>query len=367
MRRLLVLPGDGIGPEVVDQVVRVIDWLRRRRNIDLDVVNGLVGGAAFEATGSPLPDETLANALDCDAILFGAVGGPQWESLDFSLRPERGLLGLRKELGLYANLRPARVYDALADASTLRGDLVAGLDIVIVRELTGGIYFGEPRGVESLPEGGRRGINTEVYSSEEIRRIARVAFELARGRRGLVHSIDKANVLESSELWRQEVQALHDADYSEIDLKHLYVDNAAMQLVREPKQFDVVVTTNMFGDILSDLAAMLTGSLGMLPSASLGDAAGKGGRRGLYEPVHGSAPDIAGRDMANPIAQISSFAMLLRYSFRLDEDADLIDSAIQAVLAGGLRTADIMQAGKAKVSTTVMGDSILRGLDNLAA
>ena len=367
MRRLLVLPGDGIGPEVVDQVLRIIDWLRRRRNIDFDVVNGLVGGAAFEATGSPLPDETLADALDCDAVLFGAVGGPQWETLDFSLRPERGLLGLRKELGLFANLRPARVYDALADASTLRGDLVAGLDIMIVRELTGGIYFGEPRGVETLPEGGRRGINTEVYSSDEIRRIARVAFELARGRRGLVHSIDKANVLESSELWRQEVQALRDTDYPELELKHMYVDNAAMQLVREPKQFDVIVTTNMFGDILSDLAAMLTGSLGMLPSASLGEATGMGGRRGLYEPVHGSAPDIAGCGIANPIAQISSFAMLLRYSFQLDEDADLIDSAIQTVLAGGLRTADIMQAGKAKVSTTVMGDSILRGLDNLAA
>ena len=365
--RLLVLPGDGIGPEVTDQVMRVIDWLRRRRSVDLEAVPGLVGGAAFEATGSPVPEETISNALECDAVLLGAVGGPQWDSLDFDLRPERGLLGLRKAMAVYANLRPARVFDALAEASTLKSELVTGLDIMIVRELTGGIYFGEPRGVETLAEGGRRGVNTEVYTSDEIRRVARVGFDLARTRHSLVHSIDKANVLESGQLWRQEVQALRDAEYGDVELKHMYVDNAAMQLVREPKQFDVIVTTNMFGDILSDFGAMLTGSLGMLPSASLGDAKDESARPGLYEPVHGSAPDIAGRDIANPIAQISSFAMLLRYSLDMSDEADLIENAVQSVLAGGLRTADIMQPGKAKVSTTVMGDAIIRGLDSLAA
>ncbi len=366
-RKLLVLPGDGIGPEVVDQVMRVIDWMRRRRGIGFDIQTGLIGGAAYEATGSPLPDKTLAEAKSCDAVLFGAVGGPRWESLDFSLRPERGLLGLRKELGLYANLRPAHVFDSLIEASSLKAELVSGLDIMIVRELTGGIYFGLPRGIEFTADGERRGVNTEVYTTTEIQRVARVAFDLARKRRRLVHSIDKANVLESGELWRQEIQAVHDAEYDDVTLKHMYVDNAAMQLVRDPKQFDVIVTTNMFGDILSDLAAMLTGSLGMLPSASLGEAGQSGARRGLYEPVHGSAPDIAGRDVANPIAGIFSFAMLLRYSFDMPEDADMIERVVERVLDGGLRTSDIMHTGKAKVSTTVMGDAILRGLDKLAA
>ena len=365
-RKLLVLPGDGIGPEVMRETIRIVEWLAKHRQIDFDLTEGLVGGAAYDATGTPYPDETREAALACDAILFGSVGGPKWEGLDFALRPERGLLGLRKDLGLFANLRPAVVHEALADASSLKSELVAGLDCMIVRELTGGIYFGEPRGIETLADGSRRGINTEVYTTEEIRRFARVAFELARKRSGLVHSVEKANVLESSQLWREEVTALHAADYADVELRHMYADNAAMQLVREPKQFDVIVTTNLFGDILSDCAAMLTGSLGMLPSASLGAADRDGFSRGLYEPVHGSAPDIAGRNMANPLAEIQSLAMLLRYSFGMAAEAALIENAISEVLAGGLRTADIMQPGRAKVSTKVMGDAILHELDKHA-
>ncbi|MFQ5785887.1 MAG: 3-isopropylmalate dehydrogenase [Alphaproteobacteria bacterium] len=365
-RKLLILPGDGIGPEVMREVRRIVDWLGAHRGASFDIEEGLIGGAAYDATGTPYPDQTREAALACDAILFGSVGGPKWEALDFSLRPERGLLGLRKDLGLFANLRPAVVFEALADASTLKRDLVAGLDMMIVRELTGGIYFGEPRGVATLAGGERRGVNTEVYTTGEIRRVARVAFELARKRNGLVHSVDKANVLESSELWREEVQALHDDEYADIELRHMYADNAAMQLVRAPKQFDVIVTTNMFGDILSDCAAMLTGSLGMLPSASLGEPGADGFSRGLYEPVHGSAPDIAGRDAANPLAEVLSFAMLLRYSFGMTEEAALIEQAVESVLAGGLRTADIMQPKKARVSTSVMGDALLHELDKLA-
>ena len=294
-RKLLILPGDGIGPEVMGQARRIIDWLDQRRGAGFDVKEGLIGGAAYEATGSPFPDATLQAALESDAVLFGAVGGPEWEALDFSLRPERGILGLRKELELFANLRPAVVFEPLADASSLKRELVAGLDIMIVRELTGGLYFGEPRGIETLADGSRRGVNTEVYTTAEIRRVAKVAFELARKRRNLVHSLDKANVLESSELWREEVQTLHDEDYPDVELRHMYADNAAMQLVRQPKQFDVIVTSNIFGDILSDCAAMLTGSLGMLPSAALGEPDPDGFSRGLYEPVHGSAPDITGQ------------------------------------------------------------------------
>ena len=366
-RKLLILPGDGIGPEVMRQTRRVIEWLDEHRGLSFDVGEGLVGGAAYDATGTPFPKETLEAALASDAVLFGAVGGPKWDGLDFSLRPERALLGLRKELELFANLRPAVVFDALADASTLKRELVAGLDIMIVRELTGGIYFGEPRGIERLADGSRRGVNTEVYTTHEIQRVARVAFELARKRSGLVHSLDKANVLESGELWRQEVQALRDAEYADVELRHMYADNAAMQLVREPKQFDVIVTNNLFGDILSDCAAMLTGSLGMLPSASLGAPDGGGFSRGLYEPVHGTAPDIAGQDAANPLAEVLSFAMLLRYSFGMADEADLVEQAVEAVLAGGLRTADIMQPKKTRVSTSAMGDAVLRELDKLAA
>ena len=365
-KKLLILPGDGIGVEVIGQARRIIDWLERKRGISFEITEGLLGGAAYDATGTPFPAETLEKALAADAVLLGAVGGPKWDDLPFDKKPERGLLGIRKEMGLFANLRPAVVFDALADASTLKTELVAGLDIMIIRELTGGMYFGEPRGIETLPDGSRRGYNTLVYSTEEIRRIGRVAFEIARERGRKVCSVDKANVLEATVLWREEITKLRNEEYPDIDLSHMLVDNAAMQLVRYPKQFDVMVTENTFGDILSDCASMLTGSLGMLPSASLGAPDAKGNRRALYEPSHGSAPDIAGKDLANPLATILSLAMMLRYSFGLSVEANLIENAVKAVLAGGLRTADIMQPGKAKVSTTVMGESILRELDKLA-
>ncbi|WP_142849618.1 3-isopropylmalate dehydrogenase [Telmatospirillum sp. J64-1] len=362
--KLLFLPGDGIGPEVMAQVMRIIEWMAKKRGINFDVTSGLVGGASIDAHGVPLTDETLAAAMEADAVLLGAVGGPKWDNLPFDVKPERGLLGLRKEMGLFANLRPAVVFDALADASTLKHEVVAGLDIMIVRELTGGIYFGQPRGIDTLPDGTRKGYNTLVYTSPEVQRIAKVAFDLAMKRNKRVCSVDKANVLESTILWREEVEKVH-KEYPGVELSHMYVDNASMQLVRNPKQFDVMVTTNMFGDILSDCAAMLTGSLGMLPSASLGAADDKGKRRAMYEPVHGSAPDIAGKDLANPLATILSFAMMLRYSFNLDQDADLVEKAVENVLNGGLRTGDIMQPGKAKVSTTVMGEAVVRELDKL--
>ena len=365
-RNLLILPGDGIGPEVTAQALRIVDWLAANRSLGFDVTRGLIGGAAYDATGTPFPDDTLAAAKVSDAVLLGAVGGPKWDDLDFTLKPERGLLGLRKELGLFANLRPAVVFGPLAGASSLKPELIAGLDIMIVRELTGGIYFGEPRGIETLADGSRVGINTEVYSTAEIRRVGRVAFELARKRNKLVHSFDKANVMESGILWREEIQALHDADYPDVELRHMYADNAAMQLVRQPRQFDVMVTTNLFGDILSDCAAMLTGSLGMLPSASLGETDGQGLSQGLYEPVHGSAPDIAGQGLANPLAMIQSLAMLLRYSLGAAEEADLIGQAVGAVLESGLRTADIMQPDATQASTAMMGDAVIAELDKLA-
>lgn len=357
-KHILLLPGDGIGPEVVHETVKIMDWFSKNGSTQFTTSSALIGGAAYDAVGTPFPHETLAAAKKADAILLGAVGGPKWESLEYAKRPERGLLGLRKELQLFANLRPAICFDALADASTLKHNIIAGLDIMIVRELTGGIYFGQPRGVETLPDGTRRGINTEVYTSPEVERIARVAFDLASKRNGKVCSVDKANVLECTEMWREEVQKVHNKEYSKIELSHMYVDNAAMQLVRNPKQFDVMVTTNMFGDILSDIASMLTGSLGMLPSASLG----KPDTPGVYEPVHGSAPDIAGKGVANPIATILSFAMMLRYSFSMKAEADKLEVAVRKVLEQGLRTADIMQDGKTKVSTTQMGDAILKAL-----
>ena len=365
-RKVLMLPGDGIGPEVVGQVRRVMEWMEKRGIAGFDVTEDLVGGAAYDVHGTPLADETLEAAMAADAVLLGAVGGPKWDSLPFEAKPERGLLRLRKELELFANLRPALVFDALVDASTLKPEIVRGLDIMIVRELTGGIYFGEPRGIENLGWGERKGVNTQVYTTSEIRRVARVAFELALRRSGRVCSCEKANVMESGVLWREEVQKVHDDEYPEIALSHMYADNAAMQLVRDPKQFDVIVTDNLFGDILSDEAAMLTGSLGMLPSASLGAEDEDGRRRALYEPVHGSAPDIAGKDMANPLATLLSFSMMLRYSFDMGEEADLLDGAITNVLDGGMRTADIMQKGKARVSTTVMGDALLDELDRRA-
>ncbi len=365
-RTLLIVAGDGIGPEVMSEVLRVIEWLDKRRGIPFEVTQGLVGGAALDAEDTPLSDATMAKALAADAVLLGAVGGPKWDGLPFEKKPERGLLRLRKEMALFANLRPAPVFDALVDASPLKPEIVRGLDIVIVRELTGGVYFGEPRGITPLPEGGFRGVNTQVYTTSEIVRIARIAFELAGRRQGRVCSVEKANVMESGVLWRREVQALHDAEFPAIELSHMYADNCAMQLLRDPRQFDVIVTDNLFGDMLSDEAAMLTGSLGMLPSASLGEADAQGRRRALYEPVHGSAPDIAGRGIANPLASLLSFAMCLRWSFALDAEADLLEAAVKGVLDGGLRTADIMQPGKARVSTRVMGESIVRELDKLA-
>jgi 3-isopropylmalate dehydrogenase len=365
--KLLLLPGDGIGPEIMGEMKRVIQWLEHRRDISFELREGLVGGASCDAHDTPLTDETLELAMESDAILLGAVGGPQWDGLDFDHKPERGLLRLRKELDLFANLRPAICFEALVEASTLKPEVVRGLDLLIVRELTGGIYFGEPRGIETLPDGSRRGVNTQVYTTDEIRRVARVAFEQAAERSGRVCSTEKANVMESGVLWREEVQKLHDEEFPEIELSHMYADNCAMQLVRDPKQFDVIVTDNLFGDILSDEAGMLTGSLGMLPSASLGAADASGRRRALYEPVHGSAPDIAGRGEANPSAMLLSLAMALRHSFGLAEEAALIERSIENILGGGLRTADIMQAGMAKVSTVVMGDALARELDKLAA
>lgn len=357
-KHILLLPGDGIGPEVVKETEKIIRWFNDNSDKKFTTSVALIGGNAYDQTGSPFPEETLAQAQNADAILLGAVGGPKWENLDYSVRPERGLLALRKELELFANLRPAICFDALADASTLKKDIISGLDIIIVRELTGGIYFGQPRGVETLPNGIRRGVNTEVYTSPEVHRIAYVAFELASKRSKRVCSVDKANVLECTEMWREEVRKVHQGDYVDIELTHMYVDNAAMQLVRNPKQFDVIVTTNMFGDILSDIAAQLTGSLGMLPSASLGSP----NTPGVYEPIHGSAPDIAGMGIANPIATILSFAMMLRYSFDYKPEAEKLENAVRKVLENGLRTPDIMQPGMQKISTAEMGNAIINAL-----
>ena len=366
-RKLLLLPGDGIGPEVMNETRKAIDWFGKRGAVGFETEQALAGGSSYDEYGTPLTDATMDLALAADAVLFGAVGGPKWDELDFSVKPERGLLRLRKDMDLFANLRPAAVFDPLVEASTLKPEVVRGLDIMIVRELTGGIYFGEPRGVEALPGGGRRGVNTEVYTTPEIERVGRVAFDLARKRRGLVHSVEKANVMESGQMWREDMQALRDRDYADVELRHMYADNAAMQLVRNPGQFDVMVAGNLFADILSDCAAMLTGSLGMLPSASLGAADETGRRRALYEPVHGSAPDIAGKGKANPIAMLTSFAMMLRYSFDLAAEADLVENAVSRVLADGLRTADIMQEGMTEVSTAAMGDAVIAALETLAA
>src|SRR5690242_9508215 len=366
-KNLLILAGDGIGPEVMAQVKRVLDWFARNQALKFDVQEDLVGGCAIDKHGVPLTDETMGKAMKADAVLLGAVGGPKWDSLPFDKKPERGLLRLRKDMALFANLRPALVFDALAEASTLKTELVAGLDIMIVRELTGGVYFGQPRGIETLPNGERRGINTQVYTTSEIVRVARVAFELARKRNRKVCSVEKANVMESGVLWREEVTKLHEAEYSDVELSHMYADNCAMQLVRQPKQFDVIVTDNLFGDLLSDCAAMLTGSLGMLPSASLGAPDATGRRRALYEPVHGSAPDIAGQGKANPLAALLSYSMMLRYSFDLAKEADLLDQAAKNVVAKGFRTGDIMSPGATLVSTVQMGDEILKELDRLGA
>ena len=356
---LLILPGDGIGPEVMVEVRKVIEWFTINRGLEFDVSEDLVGGAAYDAHGTPLHDDTMKKALDVDAVLLGAVGGPKYDNLDFSLKPERGLLRLRKEMDLYSNLRPAQCFDALADFSSLKPEVVSGLDIMIVRELTSGIYFGEPRGI--ITEGNERvGINTQRYTESEIERVARSAFELAKRRGNKVCSMEKANVMESGVLWRETVDKIHQAEYPDVELSHMYADAGAMQLCRWPKQFDVIVTDNLFGDILSDTAAMLTGSLGMLPSASLGAPMANGRPKALYEPVHGSAPDIAGQGKANPIACILSFAMALRYSFDEGVEADRLEEAIENVLSKGARTHDLLgKEGITPLSTSEMGDAIL--------
>ncbi|QEP44149.1 3-isopropylmalate dehydrogenase [Ectothiorhodospiraceae bacterium BW-2] len=359
--KIAILPGDGIGQEIVAEAVKVLQVLQQEYGLNLETEEAPVGGTAYDIAGHPLPDSTLKLAQEADAVLLGAVGGYQWESLPIAVRPERGLLGLRAELGLFANLRPAILYPQLADASTLKNEIVSGLDIMIVRELTGGIYFGQPRGVRHLDSGERQGYNTLVYSEHEIRRIAKVAFEIAMKRNKKICSVDKANVLECTELWR-EVVSEEAKRYPDIELSHLYVDNAAMQLVRAPKQFDVMVTTNMFGDILSDCAAMLTGSIGMLPSASL-DANSKG----MYEPIHGSAPDIAGKNIANPLATILSVAMLVKYSLNRSDLCAKIEQATRQVLDSGKRTADIMAPGCEPISTTQMGEAVCEQLRQLAA
>ncbi len=360
---ILILPGDGIGPEVMAEVRKIIDWYGAKRDLSFDVSEDLVGGSAYDAHGTPLHDDTMAKAQEVDAVLLGAVGGPKYDNLDFSVKPERGLLRLRKEMDLFSNLRPAQCFDALADFSSLKRDVVAGLDIMIVRELTSGIYFGEPRGI--FEEGNERvGINTQRYTESEIERVARSAFELARRRGNKVCSMEKANVMESGILWREVVQRVHDTEYQDVELSHMYADAGAMQLCRWPKQFDVIVTDNLFGDLLSDAAAMLTGSLGMLPSASLGAPMANGRPKALYEPVHGSAPDIAGQGKANPIACILSFAMALRYSFDQGAEADRLEKAVETVLANGARTADLLgEEGVTPLSTSEMGDAIVSALD----
>ncbi len=359
--KILSLPGDGIGPEIVAEALRVLDVLRGDFGFDFELEHAAIGGAGYDAKGHPLPDETLALARAADAVLLGAVGGPQYERLPRELRPERGLLGIRAALDLFANLRPALMYPELVDASTLRAEVVAGLDLMIVRELTGGIYFGKPRGIQTLDDGQREGFNTMRYNEREIERIARVAFEAAMLRDKRLCSVDKANVLEVSELWREVVERVG-REYPEVALSHMYVDNAAMQLVRAPKQFDVMVTSNLFGDILSDAAAMLTGSIGMLPSASLNSA-----RAGMYEPIHGSAPDIAGQGKANPLATILSVAMMLRYTLARGDLAVRVETAVGAVLRDGVRTADIHSPGTRLVGTGGMGDEVVAALRRQAA
>ena len=361
-RKILLLPGDGIGPEVIAEVKKIIEWFNSNKSLDFEIDQDLVGGAAYDKHGTPITDEAFYKAQESAAVILGAVGGPKWDNIDFSKKPERALLKLRKELKLFANLRPAICFKQLVDASSLKPEFVSNLDILFVRELTGGIYFGEPRGIKPTDNGERKGINTHVYTTSEIERVARVAFDLARKRNNKVTSCEKSNVMEAGQLWKEEVQAIHEKEYSDVELKHMLADNCAMQLVRNPKQFDVIVTDNLFGDMLSDEAAMLTGSLGLLPSASLGAKDKNGNMRSLYEPVHGSAPDIAGQGIATPIATILSFAMALRYSLDLDKEADSLEKAVQGVLDEGLRTKDIISKGMKEVSTSVMGDAIISKL-----
>ena len=366
--RLVVLPGDGIGPEVVREARRVVDWICEHRGFDLQVREDQLGYAAYERWGTPMRDETLAACAEADAILFGAQGGPEYEAIPIEIRREKGLLSLRKRLDLYANIRPARTFPGLEGLSSLRPEVVEGADLVVLRELTSGTYFGEPRGIRRDDSGREYAINTTYYDTDEIERVARVGFEVARSRSGRLHSVDKANVMEVGQLWRRVVQRLHDDEFPDVELTHMYADNCAMQLVRWPKQFDVIVTDNLFGDLLSDCSAMVAGSLGMLPSASLGAPDPATGRRtALYEPVHGSAPDIAGQGKANPIAELLSFAMLLRYSFDMNEDADMVEKAVSNVLEANIRTPDIAGPGSTVVSTSGMGDALIAELDRLAA
>ena len=366
--KLLLLPGDGIGTEVMAEVKRLIDWLNKRGIASFETEQGLVGGASYDADNVSITDATMALAQAADAVIFGAVGGPKWADVPYEARPEAGLLRLRKDMALFANLRPAICYPALADSSSLKREIVEGLDIMIVRELTGGVYFGEPKTITDLGNGQKRAVDTQVYDTYEIERISRVAFELARKRRNKMTSMEKHNVMKSGVLWKEVVTQVHQREYKDVTLEHQLADSGAMQLVRQPKQFDVIVTDNLFGDILSDIAAMLTGSLGMLPSASLGEVDPKTKKRkALYEPVHGSAPDIAGKGLANPVAMLTSFGMALRYSFDMPKEADLIDQAIASTLAKGLRTGDIKSEGSKVVSTSEMGEAIISELDALTA
>jgi 3-isopropylmalate dehydrogenase len=359
-KRILILPGDGIGPESVNEVKKIIDFFNKKKILNIEIEEELVGGACIDAFKAPIKDETIEKARKSDAILLGAVGGPKWDNLAFDQRPEQGLLRLRSDLQLFANLRPAISFDPLIHASSLKAEIIKGLDILIVRELTGGVYFGEPRGIEDLGNGKKRGLNTQVYSTDEIIRVAKVAFELAKKRKKILTSVEKSNVMESGKLWREEVEKLGKKEYPEVDLKHMYADNCAMQLIRNPKQFDIILTDNLFGDLLSDAAAMLTGSLGMLPSASLGEINNGNYLSGLYEPVHGSAPDIAGKNIANPIATILSFSMMIFYSFNNKRISQIIDSSVKRVLDKGFRTEDIMDKRSKKVGTNDMGDLIIK-------
>ena len=361
-RKILLLPGDGIGPEVVREVKKILEWFNKNKSLDFSFQEELIGGASIDVNKIPITDEVFYKSLESDAVILGACGGPKWDNLEFSKKPERALLKLRKELKLFANLRPAICFKQLVDSSTLKPEVVAGLDIMIVRELTGGIYFGEPRGIEPIENNQRKGINTHSYTTSEIQRIARVAFDLAKKRKNKVTSCEKSNVMEAGVLWREEVQALKDKEYKTVELNHMLADNCAMQLLRHPKQFDIILADNLFGDMLSDEAAMLTGSLGLLPSASLGLKDKNGRIRSLYEPVHGSAPDIAGKNIANPIATILSLSMALKYSLDLDKEASQLELAVQKVLDEGLRTKDIMSKGKKEVSTADMGDAIISKL-----
>ena len=361
-KKILILPGDGIGPEAVNEVKKIIDFFNKKKILDIETEEDLVGGACIDSTKLPIKDETIKKARESDAVLLGAVGGPKWDDLPFDQRPEQGLLKLRSDLELFANLRPAISFDPLIHASSLKSEIIKGLDILIIRELTGGVYFGEPRGIEDLGNGKRKGLNSQVYTTDEIIRVARVAFELSKKRKKTITSVEKSNVMESGKLWREEVEKLGKTEYSDIDLNHMYADICAMQLIRDPKQFDIILTDNLFGDLLSDAAAMLTGSLGMLPSASLGKIINGNYSSGLYEPVHGSAPDISGKNKANPIATILSFSMMLFYSFENKELSQIIDNSVKNVLNKGFRTEDIMDKKSKKVGTMEMGDLIIEDI-----